>query len=130
MIDLDAREGIENQVDLIRRQCRPFVPEIRIKTSRPSKPIVEEIFSQFPDAYDAALVEGGRLVDGIIVESEDFAVYIRGSSNENALTVNVNGDPGKLPSLIDGIADQIESVETGAREKIMSEYKTVGGVVQ
>ena len=56
--------GLEETIRQVAESIRKSIPEVREKTNRDPKQIVEELATDYPDAKQ----EHGKLVDGIVVE--------------------------------------------------------------
>ncbi len=112
MISLAEQENIGKRIKEIEDGIRRFIPEIRVATQQNSKAIAEMVAEKY-----ASLSPSTK--DGMILEKDDYALYIRGSSNENKITVNANATrQGTLDGIVEGAFAKLSEIEPGLGERL------------
>ena len=84
-----------------------------------SKQLVEKLAKKYPKAKKIKKGKNKELLDGIVLEYKDYAIYVRGSSNENKLTVNVNASTKeKLNEIVRDVFSKLNQIEPGIKSKL------------
>ncbi|MFA5855930.1 MAG: hypothetical protein WC867_01105 [Candidatus Pacearchaeota archaeon] len=95
-------------------EIRGFYPEIRVDTENNSAELVNKLskinsYSSYPND------------DGIRIDNNEYGLFIRGSSNENSLTLNLNwikGNESKAQKKLEEVFNELNKIEPGLREKL------------
>jgi len=91
---------IDDEVTAIANSCRQFWPEIRVKSNEAKDDVYSAMSKSFENASSA---------DGIIYDQNGIFWNIRGSSNANEFTLNINATNGQ--TLEEGYQDLQRVVE-------------------
>ena len=118
---LGGDKKLEEKLREIETKTRRFYPEIRVRTNRPSKRIVDELAKNPSYSHDLKRDSNGKPIDGICIHTPEFGIFIRGSSNENSLTINVNwknGEYYQAEEKLDVAVKSLEKIEQGLGDRI------------
>lgn len=116
---LEARgETLHEKLRNIAKSTRKFIPELRANVSAPAKEIVE----RFAKSYSM-----GSYIDGFSLEKNHMALYLRGSSNENQVTLNFNYRrevlPGEVEIVLAKVFKRLDSIEEGLGARLKEDYR-------
>jgi len=118
--ELESNGGLAKKLQEITEQTPHFLPELRISTKTHSKSIARQLYetSYSQDSY-------ASLTDDLVLNAPDFGLFVRGSSNENTLTVNINAqNQTLLTDTFEQVTSQLNQIEPGLKDKLEKRLQT------